>query len=94
MLESVAYLLLGYITVMSIVGFVTIGVDKHKAKAKQLRIPEKTLLLVAFIGGGIGTAIGMKTFRHKTKHPKFTILVPLSAIIFIVIGGYLVNIIK
>ncbi|HHX12601.1 MAG TPA: DUF1294 domain-containing protein [Clostridiales bacterium] len=79
---------------MSIIGFVTMGIDKYKAKAKQWRIPEKTLLLVAFIGGGIGTAIGMKTFRHKTKHPKFTILVPLSAVLYVVVSGYLINIIK
>jgi uncharacterized membrane protein YsdA (DUF1294 family) len=79
---------------MSIIGLVTMGIDKYKAKAKQWRIPEKTLLLVAFIGGGIGTAIGMKTFRHKTKHPKFTILVPLSAILYVVASGYLINTIK
>lgn len=94
MKESVSYFILGYITVMSIIGFVTMGIDKYKAKAKQWRIPENTLLLVAFIGGGIGTALGMKSFRHKTKHPKFTLLVPLSAIIYAVIVGYLINIIK
>ncbi|NLZ83956.1 MAG: DUF1294 domain-containing protein [Clostridiales bacterium] len=79
---------------MSLVDFVIMGIDKHKAKTNQWRISEKTLLLVAFIGGGIGSAIGMKFFRHKTKHPKFTTLVPLSAILYIVISGYLVNIIK
>lgn len=94
MKESVSYFILGYITVMSIIGFVTMGIDKYKAKAKQWRIPENTLLLVSFIGGGIGTALGMKSFRHKTKHPKFILLVPLSAIIYAVIVGYLINIIK
>lgn len=92
--EAIAYFLLGYITAMSLVGFVIMGIDKHKAKTNQWRISEKTLLLVAFIGGGIGSALGMKSFRHKTKHPKFTILVPLSAILYVAISGYLINVIK
>lgn len=94
MKESLAYFILGYISVMSLIAFIIMGIDKYKAKAKQWRIPEKTLLLVAFLGGGIGTAIGMRSFRHKTKHPKFTILVPLSAILYLVVVGYLLNIIK
>jgi len=92
--EAMAYFLLGYITVLSLVGFLIMGIDKVKAKSNQWRIPEKTLLLVAFIGGGIGTAMGMKVFRHKTKHPKFTILVPLSVILYIGVSVYLINIIK
>jgi hypothetical protein len=41
------------------------------------RIPEATLLLVAFLGGSLGSLLGMYTARHKTKHLKFTLVVPL-----------------
>lgn len=51
--------------------------DKYKARKKLWRIPESTLMGVAVIGGSVGALAGMYTFRHKTKHPKFTIGVPL-----------------
>lgn len=51
--------------------------DKHKAKKNLWRIPEATLMTVAAIGGSIGSLIGMYTVRHKTKHLKFTLGIPL-----------------
>ena len=48
-------------------------------------ISESALLLSAFIGGSFGAAAGMKIFRHKTKHPKFYILVPALLIVHILI---------
>lgn len=52
-------------------------IDKQKAKKHQWRISEDTLIGVSIIGGGIGTLWGMHVFRHKTKHAKFTIGIPL-----------------
>lgn len=57
-----------WVAVMSIVDFIMYGADKAKAKAKQWRTPEKTLLLTGFFGGAVGALLGMKVFRHKTKH--------------------------
>ena len=51
--------------------------DKHKAKKKLWRIPEVTLMTVAALGGSVGSLLGMYTVRHKTKHPKFTVGIPL-----------------
>ena len=51
--------------------------DKHKAKKKLWRISEATLMTVAAFGGSVGSLLGMYTVRHKTKHPKFTIGIPL-----------------
>ena len=70
---------------MSLIGFVLMGVDKYKAKKRKWRIPEKTLFTVAFLGGGIGCYLGMYAFRHKTKHRKFVILLPLSALLYVLI---------
>lgn len=51
-------------------------IDKQKARRKLWRIPEATLIGVAVIGGSIGSLLGMHIFRHKTRHPKFTVGIP------------------
>ena len=63
------------------IAFVMMFVDKRRAQRRQWRIPERTLLLSAFLLGGIGSMLGMYLCRHKTKHLKFRILVPLAAAI-------------
>ena len=65
----------------NIVVFLVYGADKRKAKKKVRRISEKALLLCAFFMGGLGAALGMAIFRHKTKHLKFCILTPLAILL-------------
>ena len=57
------------------------GIDKLKAKKGAWRIPEKTLIGLAFLMGATGALFGMKFFRHKTKHKLFTIAVPVCFIL-------------
>lgn len=64
-------------------------VDKHKAKKNLWRIPEATLMTVAAIGGSIGSLIGMYTVRHKTKHLKFTLGIPLILAMQVVLAVWL-----
>ena len=54
--------------VMNLLAFALMGIDKAKAKRGSWRIPEKTLFLVTALFGGMGGTLGMKVFRHKTKH--------------------------
>jgi len=63
--------------------------DKRKAKRGAWRIPEATLMWVAALGGSIGSLAGMYTFRHKTKHAKFTIGIPVILTIQIIAAGWL-----
>lgn len=77
------YFLILY-AVMGVIAFSAYGIDKYRAKHDMWRIPEKTLLLLALLGGAIGAYLGMKTFHHKTQHKKFTIIVPLLALIQLV----------
>ncbi|MCG5252529.1 DUF1294 domain-containing protein [Brevibacillus agri] len=51
--------------------------DKRLAKKKSWRIPEASLLLAAFLGGGPGALAGMLIHRHKTRHASFLFWVPL-----------------
>ena len=56
-------------------------IDKQKAKRHKWRISENTLILISILGGSIGSIIGMQLFRHKTKHKKFTIGIPVLLIV-------------
>lgn len=84
------YLLAGYFTFLNLLGLLTMGIDKRKAKRKAWRIPERTLLLIAFLGGGLGSLIGMYYFHHKTKHTRFIILMPLAAFISLIAAYHLI----
>jgi uncharacterized membrane protein YsdA (DUF1294 family) len=74
-----------YLLIMNIIGFILMGIDKHKAKNKGWRTPEKALFLASLIGGSLGTWLGMYVFRHKTKHWYFVIFMPLILILHIVL---------
>lgn len=64
-------------SVMSFICFMAMGIDKLKARAGKWRIPERTLFLLAAMGGALGGMLGMLAFRHKTKHKSFVIGMPL-----------------
>ena len=66
-----------YLCIVNAAGFLLMLLDKLKAKKNLWRIPEATLFTVAAIGGSLGCILGMYTVRHKTKHPKFTIGMPV-----------------
>lgn len=70
-------LLLYYLLIINAAGFLLMLVDKWKAKKNRWRVRESTLLLVAALGGSIGSLAGMYLFRHKTQHLKFTLGIPL-----------------
>ena len=67
------------------VTFVLYGMDKYKAKKGKWRIPEKTLLLPTWLLGGVGAWLGMRAFRHKTKHLAFMISAPVGALLSIAV---------
>ncbi len=66
-----------YLLLINATGFGVMLYDKYLAKNNLWRIPEKTLLGIAAFGGSIGCWLGMYTVRHKTKHLKFTIGIPV-----------------
>jgi uncharacterized membrane protein YsdA (DUF1294 family) len=74
-----------YLLVINFIGFFAMFLDKQKAKGGKWRIPEKTLFLLALIGGSLGTTIGMHAFHHKTKHWYFKFGMPLIFIIQLVL---------
>lgn len=75
-----------YLVVANLAAFLMYGADKRRAKKNRWRISEKALIMVALIGGSVGALGGMYLFRHKTKHVKFIIGVPVILVIQILIA--------
>lgn len=73
-----------YLILINALSFILMLVDKLKAKRKAWRIPEATLMTAAFIGGSFGAYLGMQLFRHKTKHLKFSVGIPVFLALHIV----------
>ena len=69
--------LLLYFAAVSAVLFVLMGVDKARARRHGWRLRERTLVLLAALGGALGGCLGMLLFRHKTLHPLFRWSFPL-----------------
>ena len=76
-----------YLLAINAFGFGIMLFDKYAAKNNMWRIPEATLFGIAEIGGSLGCLLGMYTVRHKTRHVKFTVGMPviLAAQIFLLI---------
>lgn len=69
--------IIAYLVLVNAAALVLMLADKQKARHGAWRIPEATLMGIALIGGSIGAILGMHLFRHKTRHLKFTLGLPL-----------------
>ena len=75
-----------YLILINLIGFLSMGLDKSKARRVKWRIKERTLFLIALVGGSTGSLCGMYFFRHKTKHRSFVIGIP--AILILQAAGF------
>lgn len=82
------YILIIYLVLLNGYTFLLMGYDKKRAQRNKRRVPEKRLFLLSALGGASGTGLGMKVWRHKTKHRSFTVGIPflLALNILILIG--------
>lgn len=80
-----------YFIIINIVTFIAFTIDKLKAKTNAWRIPEAQLLGLCLIGGALGGYAAMQLVRHKTKHLKFMIGVPVMLVMQLVVGYYWFN---
>ena len=85
-----------YLVLLSIIVFISYGVDKKKAIKGSWRTKEKTLLLLSFLGGAFGGYPAMVIFRHKTKgeHWYFTAVNLLGIVIHAALMVLLIFVIK
>ena len=78
-----------YLIIINAAGFILMLRDKRAAQKSAWRIPEWRLMNIALLGGCFGIYAGMILFRHKTKHPKFSIGVPLIIVLYIMLFVFL-----
>ena len=81
-----------YLIVINIISFLSMGIDKFLAIISKRRISEKNLIFSSLLFGGVGALLSMEIFRHKTKHRKFKIIIPLSFLITIFITILLLDV--
>lgn len=63
-------------------GFVLMGIDKRRAQKGRWRVKEKTFFLIALFGGAPGVWLGMRRWRHKTKHMSFRLGIPFLTMLW------------
>ena len=74
-------ILIIYLLIINIIGFVLMGIDKQRAIRGAWRISEASLFLTALLGGALGCTLGMQQFRHKTKHWYFRYGMPAITLV-------------
>ena len=80
-----------YLLLINAAGLVLMLADKIRARNGAWRISELTLMLTAALGGSVGVHMGMYLFRHKTRHPKFTLGVPAILTVQILLAWLLLK---
>lgn len=83
--------LLTYLVVINFVTFAAFAIDKIVAIERKSRIRIVTLLGLSFAGGSIGALIAMYLLRHKTRKDYFTVGVPLTIVMQVVVIFFLMN---
>jgi len=82
-------IILGFFIILNLFSFIVVGYDKYQSKNRGWRVAERNIFLMAIVGGAIGIFGGMRLFRHKTKHRKFSYGIPILMIINLLIYIYL-----
>ncbi|MBO5939047.1 MAG: DUF1294 domain-containing protein [Clostridia bacterium] len=84
------FFFLAYLAVISLVAIIVCIYDKWAAKhATRHRTPEATLLLLSALGGSVAMLATMFLIRHKTKHAKFMIGIPIIILLQVALAAWI-----
>lgn len=83
-----------YLIIINLIGFCIMGVDKRRALRGAWRISEASLFFTALLGGALGCTLGMRYFRHKTRHWYFKYGMPAIFFGQVFLGMYLLLIFR
>ena len=89
LLQAVWPAALVWLVLVNILDFALMGVDKRRARRDAWRVRERTFFLLALLGGTLGAILGMRLFRHKTKHWYFRYGLPVLLAVQVVLGVFL-----
>ena len=80
-----------YLLIINVFSFLLFFIDKRRAKNHFFRIPESSLFFISFLGGSLGSFLGMRVFKHKTKKHKFLILIPILLVFNLLFLAYIIS---
>ena len=80
---------LSALLLLNVLAFCVYGFDKWSARRERRRVPEKTLFALALLGGSVGAFLGMRVFRHKTRHWYFAFGIPAIIAAQAALAGFL-----
>ena len=75
---------------MSLVTLIAFALDKSAARGGRRRVPERTLQLLALLGGWPGALLAMPVFRHKRRKGSFVAIVVLIVLVHVAIIALLI----
>ena len=79
-----------YLIAVNVLAFAVYGWDKMRSKVQGARrVPEKTLFLLAIVGGSVGAIIGMRVWHHKTRHWYFQYGLPAILLVQIALAVWI-----
>lgn len=78
-----------YLLIINLLAFSAMAFDKFRAVRGGWRVRERTLLWLGFLGGALSELLAMLLFRHKIRHKKFTVLLPLFLILHLALSAFL-----
>lgn len=90
-IDKMYWMIIVYIVMINLIGFLSMGIDKRRAIKKKYRISERCLFSIAMIGGSLGSILGMKKFHHKTKHWYFKYGMPSIFVLQILVIWYFIK---
>lgn len=80
-----------YLLAVNLLAFAVYGWDKWRSKVQGARrVPEKTLFLLAIVGGSVGAVLGMRVWHHKTRHWYFRYGLPAILLLQLALAGWLI----
>ena len=80
------FILAIYLILINLIAVIVTIYDKLCAVKRRWRVKESTLLLLSALGGSICMYITMLLIRHKTRHIKFMLGIPLILIFQLLIA--------
>ena len=83
------YIVLGCLITMNIATFFVYRMDKRRAQKRMWRVRERTLLLLAALGGAFGAIVGMDLAHHKTRKLRFALGVPAMFVLEAAVFAYI-----
>lgn len=83
-MDIIFYFVIVYLIIINIVAISVTAYDKYAARKRRWRVKENTLLLISALGGSVGMYLTMQFIRHKTRHLKFMLGIPVILVIQVI----------